>query len=61
VSYEQETSAYTNDTKCEYTCDSGYVKKANTCVPLICAGQKPSNGIMCNNIVRLENFSSLKS
>ena len=61
MSYTDESSASTNATKCEYTCDSGYTKQDNSCVPLTCAGQKPANAVMCKNIVKAENFVPIKT
>ncbi len=35
------------DAKCEYVCNSGYVKSGSSCVPL-CTGSTPSNAQLCS-------------
>ncbi len=34
--------------KCEFTCNSGFVKSGNTCVPAVCTGSDPANATMCS-------------
>ncbi len=47
--------------KCEYVCDSGFTRDGNTCIPLVCSGQKPANAISCNNVIKAENFVPLQA
>lgn len=36
--------------KCEFTCNSGYVKSGNTCIPIVytCTGTDPANATLCS-------------
>ncbi|MGE0268492.1 MAG: hypothetical protein AB7S78_08575 [Candidatus Omnitrophota bacterium] len=40
-------NACTGGTKCEYTCDPGFTKDANTCRPFMCTGTPDANALIC--------------